>query len=103
MFPDSDSLLSISMDHVRGGKFVEYPEDGYPANATYHYEDDTCDYHCMATEYMYWGEATLMGLLDGSIYKGSDDESICEGISDEWQVCSEGKSSETLVTFCKIL
>ena len=49
------STLAKCMDAARGGYFEQVPrggpKSGYPAEAWYHYTDETCDYGCMITEY----------------------------------------------------
>ena len=52
--------LCNAMDIARGGQFVEIPEE-YPEEAWYHYDDATCEYNCMATEYIYWALTSLLG------------------------------------------
>ena len=76
----NSSLLTQAMDSARGGQFVSHPGT-YPSDAWYHYEDVTCDYGCMAIEYLYWMEVSNMGILD--------DPSTCSGIANEWQPCSQ--------------
>ena len=71
---DSESLLTQAMDVARGGKFMTVP-DQYPSNAWYTYYDHTCDYSCMATEYIYWGVNAWVGALVG---RGDQ-------IHDEWR------------------
>jgi len=75
----NSSLLSTAMDTARGGQFSSIPSP-YPASAWYHYDDNTCDYECMAIEYMYWSIVSLMGILN--------DTPTCNGIADEWELCS---------------
>ena len=36
----------------------------YPVGAWYTYDDETCEYECMAIEYIYWGVATYLGYLN---------------------------------------
>ena len=47
------TLLTDAMDLARGGRFNQVPS-AYPEEAWYHYDDQTCDYRCMAVEYFYW-------------------------------------------------
>ena len=75
----NSSLMSAAMDAARGGQFLSVPPS-YPTDAWYHYDDQSCDYECMAIEYMYWSIVSLMGILD--------DPSTCSGISNEWELCS---------------
>ena len=75
MQPNS-SLMSDAMDVARGGQFTTIPNP-YPASAWYHYDDYTCDYECMAIEYMYWAIVSYMGILD--------DPQTAAGIDDEWE------------------
>ena len=76
--PDS-SQLTAAMDVARGGQWLTFP-DSYPEDAWYHYNDWTCDYQCMAIEYIYWAQVSHMGILD--------DPQTCQGIADEWELCS---------------
>ena len=57
-----DSRLTIAMDVARGGKFIDIPEE-YPSQSWFGYDDDTCQYDCMASEYLYWGIVSNMGIL----------------------------------------
>lgn len=87
--PDS-SLLTEAMDEARGGQFVTHPSS-YPEEAWYHYDDETCDYECMAIEYVYWAQVTNMGILN--------DAATCDGIANEWEPCSRDllESMDTLM------
>ena len=86
LYPDAfglqpnSSLLTDAMDEARGGQFIEHPGE-YPEDAWYHYNDVTCQYDCMAIEYLYWAQVANMELLN--------DTETCEGIDDEWQPCSK--------------
>jgi len=60
----SNSLLTQAMDVARGGKFTTIPTT-YPSSAWYTYNDSTCNYKCMATEYIYWGVTAWVGALAG--------------------------------------
>ena len=62
------STLAKCMDAARGGYFEQVPQggpkSGYPAEAWYHYTDETCDYGCMVTEYVYWALTSILGTQD---------------------------------------
>ena len=62
------STLAKCMDAARGGYFEQVPKggpkSGYPAEAWYHYTDETCDYGCMITEYIYWALTSILGTQD---------------------------------------
>ena len=62
------SVLAKCMDAARGGYFEQVPKggpkSGYPAEAWYHYTDETCDYGCMVTEYIYWALTSILGTQD---------------------------------------
>lgn len=73
------SRLSEAMDVARAGQFLSVPSS-YPEEAWYHYDDTTCDYECMAIEYLYWALVSNMGLLDTP--------ETCDGIANEWELCS---------------
>jgi hypothetical protein len=78
-FSPNSSLLSAAMDSARGGQYLSIPNP-YPSAAWYHYDDATCDYGCMAIEYLYWMLVTNMGILN--------DTPTCNGIANEWEPCS---------------
>ena len=75
----NSSVMSDAMDIARGGQFLSVPNQ-YPQEAWYHYDDWTCDYGCMAIEYLYWCEVSYMGILD--------DIQTCNGIDNEWELCT---------------
>ena len=75
----NSSIMSDAMDIARGGQFLTVPNN-YPEEAWYHYDDWTCDYECMAIEYLYWCIVTDMGILD--------DIQTCNGIANEWEPCT---------------
>ncbi|MDP7566566.1 MAG: hypothetical protein QF794_10700 [Candidatus Marinimicrobia bacterium] len=54
------SAIANAMDKARGGYF-ESPPSTYPAGAWYSYDDETCEYDCMVTEYFYWALTSIMG------------------------------------------
>ena len=76
----NSSIMSEAMDIARGGQFLNVPNQ-YPEEAWYHYDDWTCDYECMAIEYFYWCEVSYMGILD--------DMQTCNGIDNEWELCTQ--------------
>ncbi|GAB5533677.1 MAG: hypothetical protein Roseis3KO_54540 [Roseivirga sp.] len=54
------TTLTNAMDLARGGNFTSIP-DSYPAAAWYTYDDATCEYDCMSTEYIYWAMTSILG------------------------------------------
>ena len=79
LWPAGASQLAQAMDLARGGQWLGVP-GSYPDEAWFHYTDVTCDYECMAIEYLYWAIATNMGVLDTP--------DICEAIEEECELCS---------------
>ena len=67
--------LSNAMDIARGGFFIQIP-DSYPSNAWYSYYDYTCEYNCMATEYIYWAITSILGAQENRL----------DEIGDEWKL-----------------
>lgn len=72
------SAISNAMDHARGGRFDGPPAHGYPAGAWYTYDDETCEYQCMVSEYVYWLHTSLLG---GQAMR-------CPEIAQEWRPCT---------------
>jgi len=72
-------MLTDAMDLARGGRHVRVPRR-YPEEAWYHYDDETCDYPCMATEYVYWALTTLLG--------AQSEPARCAEIANEWELCT---------------
>ena len=79
LWPAGASQLAQAMDLARGGQFLGVP-GSYPEEAWFHYTDVTCDYECMAIEYLYWALASNMGVLNTP--------DICNAIAEEWELCS---------------
>jgi len=77
---NSGSLLTEAMDVARGGKFTVVPTS-YPEDAWYHYDDVTCDYACMATEYFYWAMTSILNAQ--YVY----DNGVCWA-NVEWRPCT---------------
>ena len=86
----NSSYLTAAMDIARGGQFITMP-NSYPDEAWYHYDDWTCEYDCMAMEYLYWCIVTYMGILS--------DAQTCAGIANEWEPCTPElfESTDTLM------
>lgn len=84
--PEPGSRLAEAMDLARGGRFQEIP-DPYPDGAWYTYDDPTCDYGCMAIEYVYWALTTQLG--------AQAEPERCEWISNEWRPCTPAQLAET--------
>ena len=86
VYPDlaeiKGSKLANAMDKARGGYF-ESPPKTYPPTAWYSYDDETCEYDCMITEYFYW---TLTSLMGAQSYSGRIDE-----IGHEWKLNTHEK------------
>ena len=107
MYPEyfgenATSQISNHMDSARGGHFEETSsedceDDGpsedwqsgqcampplgqYARDAWYSYEDTTCDYACMITEYFYWSLTSLLGAHNG--------DQRCNEIEPEWDLCT---------------
>ena len=57
---NKNSEIAKAMDIARGGHFEIIPSN-YPANAWYTYNDNTCEYNCMVTEYFYWAQTSILG------------------------------------------
>lgn len=75
----SNSPLTQAMDLARGGHFTTIPSP-YPAGSWYHYDDATCNYECMVTEYFYWGLTSMLGIQDYG--------TRCAEIANEWEACT---------------
>ena len=57
---DAGTSLTNAMDIARGGRFQSVPSP-YPGGAWSTYDAQTCDYGCMATEYIYWAMTSVLG------------------------------------------
>lgn len=62
----SGTSLSNAMDIARGGHFETIP-NSYPNIAWYTYDDQTCDYSCMTTEYLYWSLSSVLGAQENRL------------------------------------
>ena len=80
------SQISKAMDVARGGYFENTPTY-YPEKAWYHYDDQTCDYPCMITEYFYWSLTSLLGAQKNRF----------EAISNEWELNTPQKMKKDVL------
>ncbi len=67
--------IADAMDLARGGRFESIPAS-YPEGAWYSYDDPTCDYACMVTEYHYWALTSRLGAQANRL----------DEISQEWRL-----------------
>lgn len=74
------TTLTKAMDKARGGQFTSIPNP-YPQQAWYTYDDQTCNYDCMATEYIYWATTSLLGAQSNRL----------EEIRQEWTLNTKAK------------
>jgi hypothetical protein len=72
-----ETEVTNAMDRARGGRF-EWPPEKYPEEAWYTYYDETCDYDCQVSEYIYWTFTSFIGAQD---FPGRLDR-----IGDEWRL-----------------
>lgn len=77
---DPGSLAANAMDIARGGRFTEIPST-YPSNAWYTYDDETCTYQCMVTEYLYWALTSWLGAQEHRL----------DDIGNEWKLNTPDK------------
>ena len=78
------SLIAEYMDNARGGFFDQVPSR-YPASAWYSYDDYTCEYECMITEYFYWAMTSILGAQEDRL----------DEIGHEWKLNTKEKVMET--------
>lgn len=78
------SEMADAMDTARGGHYTDIPSD-YPASSWYHYDDRTCEYNCMTTEYAYWALTSILGAQ----------AERCDEIAVEWELCTAEDVEQT--------
>ena len=76
------TAVAEAMDIARGAYFTDVPRQ-YPDGAWYTYDDETCEYNCMVSEYFYWA---LTSILGGQDFNGRLDE-----IGHEWPLNTRSK------------
>ena len=77
--------ISNALDNARGGRFMDVPEQ-YPDDAWFTYDDETCDYDCQNSEYIYWVLTSILGAQD---YPGR-----YEQIRNEWRLNTRERVKE---------
>jgi len=76
---EAGSELADAMDLARGGHFPDRRPEKYPDGAWFTYYDNySCGYECMISEYVYWA---LTSILGAQAVPGR-----AEGIQDEWKL-----------------
>ena len=86
--------ITNALDIARGGRLMEVPER-YPEGAWFTYNDKTCDYDCMTSEYIYWALTSILGAQD---YSGR-----LEQIGREWRLNTREKVKERDIAVYAIL
>lgn len=86
------SQMANAMDIARGGQFTSIPNP-YPAGAWYTYDDTTCDYNCMSTEYFYWALTSILGAQ----------ETRLDEIGHEWKLNTREKVQSTDLAIYNLL
>ena len=82
--------LTDAMDIARGGHFTAIP-DPYPENSWYTYDDETCEYSCMANEYIYWAITSILGAQEN------------RSISHEWDLNTKTLVQNTDIAIYSLL
>lgn len=89
---NAGSSLTNAMDIARGGNFMTIP-NSYPASAWYTYDDQTCEYDCMATEYIYWAMTSILGAQENRLNE----------IAQEWDLNTKTLVENTDTTIYSLL
>ncbi|MEM7371885.1 MAG: hypothetical protein AAF587_24940 [Bacteroidota bacterium] len=86
------SEIANAMDIARGGQFTTIPKP-YPAGAWYTYDDNTCEYNCMVTEYHYWALTSILGAQENRLGE----------IEQEWKLNTRDKVQQQDSAVFKLL
>ena len=78
------SSVGDAMDIARGGQFTSIPAS-YPSGAWYTYDDDSCDYACQVTEYVFWALTSILGAHENRL----------DEIDNEWLLNTAAKVQQT--------
>ena len=73
-----------AMDIALGGQFTSIPAS-YPTGAWYTYDDDSCDYACQITEYVFWALTSILGAHENRLGE----------IDNEWKLNTPAKVQQT--------
>ena len=84
--------IGDAMDIARGGQFTSVP-NSYPTNAWYTYDDETCDYSCMVTEYTYWALTSLLTAQENRLSE----------IEQEWKLNTSDKVQQQDIAIYQLL
>lgn len=86
------TAIADAMDQARGGRFNTIPNN-YPAGAWYTYDDSTCEYNCMVTEYHYWALTSILGAQENRL----------DEIGNEWRLNTKEKVEESDAAIYQLL
>lgn len=89
---EEGTALAEAMDIARGGHFTSIP-NVYPDEAWYSYDDETCEYDCQSTEYLYWSLTSLLGAQENRF----------EDIGHEWKLNTPELLQNTDVAIYELL
>ena len=97
VYPDifgenAGTSIANAMDIARGGHFQTIPNP-YPSEAWYSYDDSTCEYNCMVTEYHYWALTSILGAQANRL----------DEIGHEWKLNTKEKVEQTDVAVYELL
>lgn len=88
----AETELAKALDIARGGHYDGVP-NSYTEGAWFTYDDNTCEYDCQATEYLYWAMTSYLGAQKNRLKE----------IGHEWKLNTKEKLTETDVEVMKII